>query len=202
MKFLLPSLLFFLSFSFVFGQQNKAGWTTLFDGKSFKGWKKVAGNAEYTIANGVITGTTVPNTPNTFLITEKEYGDFVLELEVMIEDTTSNSGIQFRSHFDPAANKGKGKVYGYQYELDPSVRKWTGGLYDEGRRDWLYPMMLNPSGQNAYKHGVFNKVRIECIGITIKTWVNNIPAAYMVDAVDKKGFIALQVHSISKPEMS
>ncbi len=202
MKYPLLSFLFFLSVSFVFGQQNKAGWTTLFDGKSFDGWKKVAGIAEYTIANAVITGTTVPNTPNTFLVTEKEYGDFILELEVMIEDTTSNSGIQFRSHFDANANNGKGRVYGYQYELDPSVRRWTGGLYDEGRRDWLYPLMLNPSGQNAYRHGVFNKVRIECIGTTIKTWVNNIPAAYLVDTFDRKGFIALQVHSIGKPEMA
>lgn len=202
MKYLLLSFLLFFSFSFIFGQQNKAGWIELFDGKTFNGWKKLAGNAEYTITNGVITGTTVPNTPNTFLVTEKEYSDFILELEVMIEDTTSNSGIQFRSHFDPAANNGKGRVYGYQYELDPSVRKWTGGLYDEGRRDWLYPLMLNPSGQHAYRHGVFNKVRIECIGTTIKTWVNNIPAAYLVDTFDRKGFIALQVHSISKPEMA
>jgi Domain of Unknown Function (DUF1080) len=160
MKYLFLSFLFFFYLSFVFCQQNKTDWTTLFDGKSFNGWKKVAGNAEYAIANGVITGTTVPNTPNTFLITEKEYGDFILELEVLIEDTTSNSGIQFRSHFDNNANNGKGRVYGYQYELDPSVRKWTGGLYDEGRRDWLYPLMLNPAGQNAYRHGVFNKVRI------------------------------------------
>ena len=70
-------------------------------------------------------------------------------LEVLIEDTTSNSGIQIRSHYDPAGNNGKGKVFGYQYELDPSSRKWTGGLYDEGRRDWLYPLMLHSSAQKC-----------------------------------------------------
>lgn len=193
-------LLLFSVFSFC-SAQNK-GWINLFDGKTFNGWKKVAGTAAYSIQDGVITGTTVPNSPNTFLVTEKEYGDFILELEVMIEDTNSNSGIQFRSHFDANGNNGKGKVFGYQYELDPSSRKWTGGLYDEGRRDWLYPMMLNPAAQNAYRHGGFNKVKIECIGNTIKTWVNDIPAAYLIDTVDKKGIIALQVHSISKPEMA
>ncbi|MCG2615913.1 DUF1080 domain-containing protein [Terrimonas sp. NA20] len=178
------------------------GWTNLFDGKSLNGWKKVAGDAEYKIEENAIVGITVPNTPNTFLITDKEYGDFVLELEVKIMDTTSNSGIQFRSQYDAAGNKGKGKVFGYQYELDPSSRKWTAGVYDESRRDWLYPLMLNPSAQDLLKTGVYNKVRVECIGNKIKTWINDKPAAYVVDSVDAKGIIALQVHSIGKPEMA
>ena len=176
--------------------------TNLFDGKSLNGWKKVAGAAEYKIEDGAIVGTTVPNTPNTFLITEKEYGDFILELEVKIMDTTSNSGIQFRSHYDPAGNNGKGKVFGYQYELDPSSRRWTGGVYDEGRRDWLYPLSLNATAQDMLKTGVYNKVRVECIGNTIKTWINDKPAAYVVDDMDSKGVIALQVHSIGNPDMA
>ena len=84
--------------------------TSLFDGKSLNGWKKVAGDAEYTIEDGAIVGTTVPGTPNSFLITEQEYGDFILELEVKIMDTTSNSGIQFRSHYDPAGNNGRKSI--------------------------------------------------------------------------------------------
>jgi hypothetical protein len=186
----------------LFAQNNKSGWANLFDGQSFKGWKKVAGNAEYKIEDGAILGITVPNTPNTFLITEKEYGDFVLELEVKIEDTTSNSGIQFRSQYDPSGNNGKGKVFGYQYELDPSSRRWTAGVYDEGRRDWLYPLSLNSSAQDMLKTRVYNKVRIECIGNNIKTWINDKPAAYVVDDVDSKGVIALQVHSIGNPNMA
>ena len=198
-KFISLSICIFFLLSFSSAQN---GWTNLFDGKSLNGWKKLAGNADYKIENGAIVGITVPNTPNTFLVTEKEYGDFVLELEVMIEDTTSNSGIQFRSQYDATGNRGQGKVFGYQYELDPSSRKWTGGLYDEGRRDWLYPLMLHPSAQNAYRHRAFNKVRIECIGDNIKTWVNDIPAAYVVDNIDAKGLIALQVHAINNPEMA
>lgn len=179
-----------------------AEWTSLFDGKSLNGWKQMAGTAEYKVNNGVLEGITVPNSPNSFLVTEKEYGDFVLELEVRIPDSSSNSGIQFRSHFDPAANDGKGRVFGYQFELDPSSRKWTGGIYDEGRRDWLYPMSLNAAAQNAYKPGQYNKIRLECIGHTIKTWVNDIPTACVVDGIDAKGFIALQVHAIGKPELA
>ncbi|OQP62029.1 hypothetical protein A3860_29815 [Niastella vici] len=181
------------------------GFTSLFDGKTLNGWKKITGSADYKIEDGAIVGITVPNSPNTFLVTEKEYGDFVLELEVKIEDTTSNSGIQFRSHYNPEMSNGrggKGRVYGYQFELDPSSRAWTGGVYDEARRDWLYPLSLNPAAQSAFKTGEYNKVRVECIGNNIRTWVNGKACAYVVDTVDKSGFIALQVHAIPKPELA
>ena len=191
--FALISLLIFQSAN----AQTKE-WTNLFDGKTLNGWKKVAGSANYAIEDGAILGTTVVNSPNTFLISEKQYGDFVLELEVKINDTTANSGIQFRSNYDPNGHEGKGKVFGYQYELDPAARRWTAGIYDEGRRDWLYPLMLNPSAQKAFKVGVFNKVRIECIGHEIKTWINDVPAAHLIDTFDAQGVIALQVHSIGK----
>ena len=193
------SLLFCFNSLSVSAQQAK--WTKLFDGKTLQGWKQLGGSAKYSIENGVIAGATVASTPNSFLVTEKEYGDFILELEVLIPDTVTNSGIQIRSHFDPAANNGKGRVFGYQYELDASARAWTAGLYDEGRRGWLYPLDLNPKAQKAYKRGVFNKVKVECIGNTIKTWINGVPASYLVDDADAKGFIALQVHGIgNKPE--
>ncbi|MBX3241709.1 MAG: DUF1080 domain-containing protein [Chitinophagaceae bacterium] len=179
------------------GSLAQGKWQQLFNGKNFSGWKQLGGKAVYTVENGAVVGTTVSGTPNSFLTTEKPYGDFVLELEVLLPDTTTNSGIQFRSIFNREANEGKGRVQGYQYELDASARAWTGGIYDEGRRGWLYPLTLNPAAQKAFKHGEFNKVRIECIGNTIKTWLNGVPAAYLVDELTASGFIALQVHSIS-----
>lgn len=172
------------------------GWVSLFDGKTLVGWKQMGGIAKYAVENGAIAGTTVPATPNSFLVTEKEYGDFVLELEVKLPDSSTNSGIQLRSHFNPDANDGKGRVYGYQYELDGSARAWTAGIYDEGRRGWLYPLDLNPAAKKAFKQGTYNKVKVECIGNTIKTWLNGVPVAYLVDGADARGFIALQVHGI------
>lgn len=192
------TLLLIVISCFAHAQTN--GFINLFDGKTLNGWKKVAGTAEYAIDNGAILGTTVINSPNTFLITDKEYADFILELEVKINDTTANSGIQFRSNYDPAGHEGKGKVFGYQYELDPAARRWTAGIYDEGRRDWLYPLTLNPAAQNAFKLGEFNKVKVECIGNEIKTWINGTPAGHLIDSFDRKGVIALQVHSIGKNE--
>ncbi len=128
----------------------------LFNGKDLSGWKRLAGTADYKVEDGVIVGRTVVNSRNTFLVTEKEYGDFILEADVWVEDEEGNAGLQTRSHFDPAAFNGEGRVYGRQCEIDPTSRRWTGGIYDEGRREWLYPMQLNAAAQNVYKPGVYN----------------------------------------------
>jgi hypothetical protein len=199
-RFFLP--VFLIIFFCTHAVRGQKVWTDLFDGQTLTGWKQVAGTAKFQVFRGTIMGTSVPNSPNSFLATEKEYGDFALEMDVMMDDTSFNSGVQFRSHVDPSGNKGTPKVYGYQFELDPSARRWTGGIYDEGRRDWLYPLSLNPKAQSAYKLKDFNRIRIECVGNETRTWVNNVPAAYLVDMLDYNGFIALQVHAASRPELA
>jgi len=171
----------------------------LFDGKTLTGWKQVAGAATYQVENGEIVGTTVAGTGNSFLVTEKDYSDFILELDLKLESPKGNSGVQVRSHYDPSGNKGKGKVYGRQAELDPTSRQWSGGVYDEGRREWLYPISLNPSAGTAYKADAYNHLKIECIGNVMKTWINGKPAAYVIDTIDRSGFIGLQVHGITDP---
>ena len=194
-------LLVFVSVITVHVQSQDKGWQNLFNGKDLSGWKRLGGSAEFTIEDGAIVGRPVANSRNTFLVTEKEYGDFILELDVFLEAEEGNSGIQTRSHFDPDAFDGEGKVYGRQCEIDPTPRKWTGGIYDEGRREWIYPLQLNPSAQNAYKKGDFNHYKIESIGHHMKTWVNGIPASYVIDSLDPKGFIGLQVHSVNTPDL-
>jgi hypothetical protein len=179
-----------------FAQQN-TGWKQLFNNKDLSGWKQLGGKATYAVREGAIVGTTVPGEPNSFLATDVNYKDFVLELELMV-DTPMNSGIQIRSQSDPAYRNGV--VHGYQVEIDPSARQWSGGLYDEQRRGWLYPLELNPAGKTAFKNGQWNKSRIEAIGNSIRIWVNGKATANVVDAVTPSGFIALQVHSIGQDE--
>jgi hypothetical protein len=183
-------------------QTNAQSTLSLFDGKTLKGWKRVAGTANYKVENGAIVGTTVLNSGNTFLVTEKQYGNFILEMDTKIESPLSNSGVQTRSHYNPAGHEGKGLVYGRQFEIDPSDRKWSGGIYDEGRRDWLYPVDLNAKAKDAFKVGVYNHIRIECIGNEMRTWINGIAVADVVDTVDNKGFIGLQVHAVTKEEQA
>ncbi len=180
--------------------KNEDGWTALFNGKDLTGWKAVAGTAPFTVEDGIIVGTAVAGSPNTFLITEETYGDFILELELKVEHLSSNSGVMARGQYDPNGRDGEGLVYGYQIEADPTERAWSGGVYDEARRGWLYPLDLNPAAKSAFKMGEFNHYRIEAIGDEIKTWLNGQEVAYVVDDMDKTGFIGLQVHSIGKPE--
>lgn len=168
-------------------------WVTLFNGTDLSGWEVINGTAPYAVEDGAIVGTSVTGSPNSFLAAENEYGDFILEFEVMVDDDL-NSGVQFRSISDPAIKEGR--VHGYQFELDPSERSWTGGIYDEQRRGWLYPVDLNPDAQSAYKNGEWNKARIEAIGPNIRTWLNGVPVASIVDTMSASGLIALQVHSI------
>ena len=190
------AIILYLYFATLFQVQSQE-WTSLFNGKDLTGWKQLNGNAHYEVKNGEIIGRTVPNTPNSFLATEKDYSDFVLELEFWA-DSTMNSGIQFRSESKPDIMNGR--VFGYQMEIDPSARAWSGGIYDEARRLWLYSLEFNPGAKKAYKKAGWNKYRVECIGSSVKTWVNGVPASYLIDDMLTKGFIALQVHSIEKPE--
>lgn len=175
----------------VFAQDAK--WEPLFNGKNLKGWKKLNGTAEYKIVDGCIMGISKMGTPNTFLATEKNYGDFVLVFDFKV-DIGLNSGVQFRSKSEKSYNNGR--VHGYQFEMDTAPRAWTGGIYDEARRGWLYPLTFNPAARTALKNGEWNTARIEAIGNSIRTWVNGVECANLVDDMTMEGLIALQVHSI------
>jgi hypothetical protein len=180
-------------------KNDPAKWAKLFNGKDLKGWKQLNGKAKYEVQNGEIVGSTVSDEPNSFLTTEENYGDFILELEFKV-DPSMNSGIQFRS--ESKLDYQNARVHGYQFEIDPSPRAFTGGIYDEARRDWLYPLDYNPAAKTAFKQNEWNAVRIECIGNTMRTFVNGVAAAHLVDDLTPKGFIALQVHSIPKDQVA
>jgi len=176
---------------------DSEGFVPLFDGKTLDGFKQLGGKAKYTAEDGMIVGQSVPNTSNSFLCTEKMYGDFILELEFKV-DPGLNSGVQIRSNSLPDYRSGR--VHGYQVEIDPSSRAWSGGIYDEGRRGWLNNLANNEPARKAFKAGEWNKFRIEAVGDSIKTWLNGVPAADLTDSMTKTGFIGLQVHGVGGRE--
>ncbi|MCF6358120.1 MAG: DUF1080 domain-containing protein [Draconibacterium sp.] len=186
-------VLILLTFNVVVFAQD--GWTNLFNGKDLTGWEQLNGEAKYEVVDGMIVGTTVVNTPNSFIRTEKNYSDFIFEVELLVAENM-NSGIQFRSESTP--DYMNGRVHGYQCGVDPSERAWSAGVYDEASRGWLYPLELNPEAKTALKHGEWNHYRIECIGNSIKTWLNGVAVAHLIDDMTPEGFIALQVHGIGK----
>lgn len=176
-------------------EKDDTPWTDLFNGTDLSGWTQKGGEANYEVRDGMVVGSTVHDTPNSFMTTDKMYGDFILELEYKV-DSTMNSGIQIRSNSHPWYKDGR--VHGYQIEIDPSERAYSAGIYDEARRGWLNTLADNPEARKAFKQNEWNHYRIEAIGDTIQTWINDVPAAHLVDDKTSEGFIALQVHSIPK----
>lgn len=168
-------------------------WVQLIQNNSLEGWEVKNGLAAYTVENNEITGTTLVNSPNTFLCSTTSYDDFILEFEVMV-DTSINSGVQFRSNNYPEYNNNQ--VHGYQAEIDPSIRAWSGGIYEEGKRGWLYDLKQNKNGQKAFNNHEWNYYRIEAIGDNLSIWVNDINTSNLKDNATASGFIGLQVHSI------
>lgn len=193
------------------------GWTNLFNGRDLTGWVQRGGQAGYAVADDTIVGTSVLNTPNTFLCTEKTYGDFVFEYDFKV-DPRLNSGVQIRSEcFDVPKEMGwqgkqfkipAGRVHGYQVEIDPNVpgkRLWSAGIYDEARRGWLFPSdgvtgaqgrAFSEQGMRIFKPQDWNHVRVEAVGDSIKTWLNGTACADIRDGMTLRGFIGLQVHMI------
>ena len=172
-------------------RKKPKGWQSLFDGKSLDGWVQRNGRAKYRVDDGAIVGTSVKGSPNSFLCTERLFSDFILELDFKV-DPGLNSGVQIRSSsFKEYRN---GRVHGYQVEIDPSDRAYSAGIYDEGRRGWLYDLAGNGAARKAFKQGQWNQFRIEAVGQSIKTWLNGVAAANLVDAMTPTGFVALQVH--------
>lgn len=185
----------------------------LFDGKTLKGWSVHSGFAKYHVEDGSIVGTTVPKSPNSFLCTNKEFGDFILEFEVKLDNPELNSGVQFRSQIAPtelafwfrdASGKPwqnvipKDRVYGYQAEIATEKIGSSGGIYDEARRAWMIvDVKGDPKASKAFKDGVWNKYRIECKGSTMKTFINDVPCATLRDSLTARGVIGLQVHQVS-----
>jgi len=180
----------------------------LFDGKTLKGWEVCNGFADYRVQDGAIVGTTAAGSPNSFLCTTREYGDFLLEFETKT-DPALNSGVQIRSHryvedatvmtFDGQKlverKHPAGRIYGYQVEISNEQDGSSGGVYDEARRGWLANIASDPAASKAFKDNQWNRYRIAAVGDSIKTWVNGVPAADLVDPLDLTGVIALQVHS-------
>lgn len=176
------------------GTLQAAEWQALFNGSDLDGWEQVNGTARYEVEGDVLVGYTVMGSPNSFLATRAQYSDFILEYDTYV-DPAMNSGVQIRSH----QKNGDGIVYGYQIEVDPTDRRFSGGFYDEKRRKWLYPLSLNEKGRDAFRNGEWNHFRVEAIGNTFQVWVNGIQTAAVIDELDSEGFIALQVHSIKDP---
>ena len=183
---------------------RNAGWEVLFNGKDLTGWRN-----PYSYGNAVVKSGEIHLSAEKkfFLVTEKTYKDFRLQVEIKLPEGKANSGVMFRAHVEP------GKVFGYQAECDGSDRRWSGGLYDEGRSIWVWPSlkgkseeeflvhsekslahMAKPEVAGALKRNDWNKYEISCRGDRIAIKINNVAITNIRDKMDAEGFIGIQHH--------
>ena len=199
------------------------GLVNLFDGKTLNGWKilnedwSYKGNQpDFYVEDGMIICNTKSDVGGGYLVTEKIYDDFILELDVKI-DTSLNSGIQCRGQIwqkdtvttylagdekgTIAEQKFKaGYIWGYQVEVDPSSRAWSGGLYEPGNRGWLVRLTDNEVARKAFKPKDWNHFKILMDGNKIQAWVNGVQTVDTTDDMNSSGFIGLQFHGAGKEQ--
>jgi hypothetical protein len=174
---------------------SQGPWTRLFEDTDESDWIIRGGRATYERKNGVLVGTSVPNSPNTFFTTMRTYADFELIYEFRVHPEL-NSGVQIRSAIMGGVDNRDGNLQGYQIEIDPAPRAYSAGIYDERRRGWLHPLHTTPSPRRAFRPGEWNTVRVLAHGDTIRTWINGVPAAEIFDAMTPEGHIGFQVHDV------
>ena len=182
-------------------------WLDLFNGKNLKGWERKNGEAIFRVEDKCIVGQSVPNEPNSFLCTKNEYKNFILEFEFMASPTM-NSGVMIRGLSTKEYQNFR--VHGYQVELEDEAqeRDWSGGIYDEARRGWLFPTKddaewgkeFGETSKGIWRDGQWNRVRVKCDGDKIQTWINGQQRADLRDDMTTKGFIGLQVHGVGDRE--
>ena len=207
----------FLLISFIFASlsistfaQDEEGWIDLFNGTDLSGWTQKNGTATYEIEEGgIICGTTVDGSPNSFLCSDREFGNFELTFETKISDEL-NSGVQIRSKTKELnANEEKrgdkfGRVYGPQVEVEASGENGAqaGYVYGEATgRGWLTPEDSR-APRKVFRDSQWNTYRIIAYGARIQTYING---ELMGDLTHEEifeshpsGFIGLQVHSIGR----
>ena len=162
-------------------------------------WEPRGGEATFALEGGTLTGTTRARTPNTFWTSRDTFGDFELLFDVRV-DPEMNSGVQVRSHVDGGFPRRDGGLVGLQVEIDSSPRAWSAGLYDERRRGWLHPLGAAPYARRAFHPAEWNHYRVVAEGPVVRTWINGVPAAEILDELDRDGHVAFQVHTVGERE--
>ena len=192
--------------------QEQEEWISLFDGETLNGWTVHSGYATYRVEDGAIVGQAVKGSPNTFLCTDREFSNFILEFEVLLDHAELNSGVQFRSQIaeqemmfwfrdDQGSYRPTkipaDRVYGYQVEI--SAGGGSGGVYDEARRAMMpwWPQSGSPESR-AFKEKQWNSYRVECRGDTIRTILNGVVITDFRDGLSLQGIIGLQVHDVGQ----
>jgi hypothetical protein len=189
-----PAIFVLFAIAFVAPVRADHGLADLFNGKDLEGWTQRNGTATYRVEKNTIVGTTAEGSPNSFLCSDKLYGDFELMFDVKV-DSRLNSGVQIRSQ--SVGDKLDGRVNGPQVEI--SLDGMAGYVYGEAAGGWMTPDEDRKS-HKQFQDGEWNAYRVVAFGNTIQTWINGEQISDLTHEErfksHPKGFIGLQVHGI------
>lgn len=190
-----------------FDAMASRGYSPLFNGKDLSGWWNPYPHGEANVVDGEIHLTA---DQKFFFVTKEKYSNFRVSVEIHLPEGPANSGVMFRCHVDEDAKK---KVFGYQAECDGSDRRWSGGLFDESRRGWIWPStkgrslnqflqheeeskaaFADPRIANALNRNGWNRYVVTCVNDVITIEVNGIQTVRFRDAMDATGYIGIQHH--------
>ena len=195
-RILFACFLFAMSLISSADAQLDPGMISLFNGQNLDGWTQRNGTATYRVEGDAIVGKTSEGSPNSFLCTDKLYGDFELKFDVKV-DSRLNSGVQIRSR-DTGA-KPVDRVNGPQVEI--STDGYAGYVYGEAAGGWMTPND-DRKKHEYFKDGEWNSYHIVAFGNRIQTWLNGHQISNLVHEERYKshpqGFIGLQVHGIGR----
>ncbi len=182
----------------------KKGFTSLYNGKDLNSWIPRGGHCKFEAKGEAIVGTCVKGSPSTYLSTKKDdYTDFIFTAELKWA-VDGNTGIMFRAD-SRQGGKDKETVFGPQAEMEAFSKKryWSGGIYGQSAGGWIYPMWLDAheEARRSMKKDGWNRITIQAVGDTIKTWLNGIPAAHWKTTEYKQGFFSLQIHAGKEGEV-
>lgn len=184
------------------GRAEDQGFTSLFDGKSMRGWE---GNLNmFRIQEGaIVAGSLKERIPhNEFLCTENEFGDFELRLKAKLVGEGNNAGIQFRSRRIPNHHE----VIGYQCDMgEGGGQNIWGALYDESRRRTMLAVGDQQAVEKAHRPDDWNELVIRCVGPRIQIWLNGTQTVDYTepdDTIARHGVIGLQIHGGAPAEAS
>jgi Domain of Unknown Function (DUF1080) len=169
-----------------------SGWIPLFNGKDLTGWQK-NGTENWTAQDGAMLGESTTGKYG-YLTTVKTYRDFNLRLRFK-PLAKGNSGVFIRSRITGIDPEHGPDIEGMQIEVDPSVGKHTGGLYESGGRGWV--AQPTAEGEQALKPDAWNELKISAHGNHIVTWLNGTEIVDYTDPAPKftDGVIGLQLHT-------
>lgn len=170
---------------------------SLFNGTNLDGWEIKQGSLSlFSVvpASGGEPAQILGTADNSLAMlgTVAEYSDFELNYEFRVDDGL-NSGMQIRSFLNGNF------VQGYQIEIDPSGRAWSGGIFEQRGRGWVNDLSgeANRPAREAFIPNGWNRIRAVVSGNRVQTWINGVPAADYTETeagIPTSGFLAIQVH--------